>query len=90
MSGIGITVAVASGLVEVDKTNFQRLRKEVRRELRGYRIQLQPWGMAGTGYRLINKGKKSGHRRLTHLGKGDFVSCCKQALKHITPSNPER
>lgn len=90
MSGLGVVVAVATGLVEVNQTNYKRLRREARRELRGYRISLQPWGMGLGQYRLISKGKKSGHRRLTHLGKDDFVTCCKHALKHITPSNPER
>jgi hypothetical protein len=83
---IGVTVAVASGLVEVDEHNFKRLRREVRRELRACRIRLQPWG---SEYRLIRKHNKGGHRRLTHLGRGDLVECCMLAMKHITPSNPE-
>ncbi|WP_454627715.1 hypothetical protein [Bradyrhizobium cenepequi] len=83
---IGVTVAIASGLVEIDGANFKLMHKEVRRELRGYRIRLQPFA---DGYRLIMKRRKGGHLRHTHLGRGNLVECCRHAIKHITPSNPE-
>jgi hypothetical protein len=85
---IGVTSAVASGLVEVNANNFQKLRREVRRELRVYRIRLQP---AGTDrYQLVSRGKKSGHRVRTFLGRGSFVMCCRIVVGKLAPSNPER
>jgi hypothetical protein len=92
----GLVVAVANGLVDLedcDKATFQRIRSEVRVELRAYRIKLPQLGdRHGDRYRLQRNYRKKHRTNNTPIftGPASFVECCRRALPYIEPSNPER
>ena len=78
-------IAVAYGLVELDDSNFQRMRREIRREMRQHRLRLKQ-SFTST-YILEVKTKKGGHRQVTRLCNGSLEQCCRIAAKRIAPSN---
>lgn len=83
---MSVVIAVASGIVDVNDETFKMLRREVRKELRAYRIQLVQQGSLGS-FSIWHRTKRGGHRIRSHLGRGDLVEVCKQVHKIITPSD---
>lgn len=83
---MSVVIAVACGLVDVNEETFRMLRKEVRKEMRHYRLRITQHG-SRSEFSLSRAGKRSGHRVRTHLGRGELVEVCKIAHKIITPSD---
>lgn len=90
---LGVTIALCHGLVdnlaELPKEQANELREAARRELmdHGYFLQKARKDYSGLWVlRRWNKKATRPTRRHGRIYKGDFIECCKHALKIINTS----